>query len=589
MAQRKDLEKEPADRRRTTKALPVGSNSTSQADSHSGTSGDWQRAGKPQGSVYASWDARSDEPFDAEVTDEARAENADGSRAWRERLRERTRGFFGEKTRERMADRERVRWIDVDRAEAESDDLDQREQLLKLRAETRLAGEKYMASLRDSKLLVPGFNDEERDEQLSAMQHVYMQMMMQSCLKPLSRGVNTNSVIQAAGMMMAMRMLSPDFKKEMGSYLQPLKDKIQERIDTRARAMVSSAEGSIAHRQKLFGDMKSDARRERLVGSTDPRDHLTKKWRKRFDAMQHRERGHREMFTPDSAAMTEVALMENAFWKMREPGADVGQIRDSYRAMRKRLHDQMGEDGLERQEVVQRARLIIGERMEYEPELRTMFNGVAHGRIVKAPAHEKEVKGTNRVRRVWSGEFDDQLGHRLPGDAMFTLRRPMDGDVHQVQLAETMRTSMLDALACGDQKGYGVNVLGYLVGFAAKRQGLDTSGLPGMLQHRLDQSEVMIASMDIDGLAPEEQQRVYSNAYVDAMEAVNEEYPDLVHELKRSLGENWKQTLQTAVDDPRTFFEEQRSRSRSHRTGPSPEQEAGPQNDGPNTEAYQLT
>ncbi|MGW6600516.1 hypothetical protein [Streptomyces sp. NPDC055036] len=554
MAQRDDLGKGPAGRRRATKALPVASNSTRHTD------------------------ARWDEPIHAEVTDEAGPENTDGSRAWRERLRDRVRGFFGAKTRERMADRERVHVIDVGRAEDESENLDQREQLLKLRAETRLAGEKYMASLRDSKLLVPGFNDEERGEQLSAMQHVYMQMMMQSCLKPLSRGVNTSSVIQAASMMMAMRMLSPDFKKEMGSYLQPLKDKIQERIDTRTHGMVTSVQASIAHRQKLFGDMKSGARRERLVGSTDPRDHLTIKWRKRFDAMQHRKRGHREMFTPDSAAMTEIALTENAFWKMREPDADVGQIRDSYRAMRKRLHDQMDEDGLERREIVQRARMIIGQRMEYEPELRTMFNGVAHGRIVKAPAHEEQIAGTDRVRSVWSGEFDDQLGHRLPEDAMFTLRRPMDANVHQVQLAETMKISMLDALGRGDQECYGANVLGYLVGFAAKRQGLDTSGLPGILQHRLDQSEVMIASMDIDGLPPGEQQRVYSNAYVDAMEAVNEKYPDLEHELKRSLGENWQQTLQTAVDDPSAFFEEMRLRPQSHR-------DTGPRNDDPNAAA----
>ncbi|TLS46056.1 hypothetical protein FE633_10915 [Streptomyces montanus] len=546
---------------------------------------DRQQADEPQGNAYASWDSRSDEPIDAEVIDEPGPEDADGSRAWRERLRDRARGFFGAKTRERMADRERVHWIDVDRAEDETEGLDQREQLLKLRAETRLAGEKYMASLRDSKLLVPGFNDEERTQELGVMHHVYMQMMMQSCLKPLSRGVDANSIIQAAGMVMTMRMLAPDFKKEMDSYLQPLKDKIQERIDTRTRGMIASAESGITHRQRIFKDVPSDARRERLIGSTDPRDHLTKKWRTRFDAMQHRERGHREMFTPDSAAMTEVALMENAFWKVREPGADAGLIRDSYRAMRKRLHEQMSEDGLERQEVVQRARMIIGERMEYEPELRTMFNGVAHGRIVKAPAHEERIAGSDRVRTVWSGEFDDQLGQRLPEDGMFTLRRPMDADAHQVQLAETMKTSMLDALGRGDQEGYGGNMLGYLVGFAAQKQGLDTSGLPDMLQHRLDQSEVMIASMDIDGLPPEEQQRVYSNAYVDAMEAVNEKYPDLEAELKRSLGENWQQTLQTAVNDPGVFFEEQRLKPRSRPTGPSAEQEAGPQNESPNAEA----
>ncbi|MFJ5071285.1 hypothetical protein ACIQC7_33190 [Kitasatospora sp. NPDC088556] len=547
---------------------------------------DRHQAGEPGGKTYAESDSRSDEPIDAEVIGEPGPEDADGARVWRDRLRDRTRGFFGKKTRERMADRERVHQIDVDRAADESEGLDQREQLLKLRAETRLAGEKYMASLRDSKLLVPGFNDAERTRDLGVMHHVYMQMMMQSCLKPLSRGVNANSIIQAVGMVMTMRMLAPDFKKEMDSYLQPLKDKIQERIDTRTRGMVASAESGIAHRQRIFHDVPSDARRWRLVGSTDPRDHLTTKWRKRFDAMQHRERGHREMFTPDSAAMTEVALMENAFWKMREPGADTGLIRDSYWAMRKRLHEQMSEDGLERQEVVQRARRIIGERMEYEPELRTMFNGVAHGRIVKAPAHEERIAGSDRVRTVWSGEFDDQLGRRLPEDAMFTLRRSMDADAHQIQLAETMKTSLLDAMARGDQEGYGGNMLGYLVGFAAQKQGLDTSGLPDMLQHRLDQSEVMIASMDIDGLPPEDQQRVYSNAYVDAMEAVNEKYPDLEAELKRTLGENWQQTLQAAVDDPGAFFEEQRRKPRSRPAGPSAEQRAGPQNEA-GSEDYQ--
>ncbi|MFD3970244.1 hypothetical protein [Streptomyces cyaneofuscatus] len=565
MAQHKELGTEPSDRRRATRMLPVV---------------DDRQAEGPSGNAHTYGRSGPDEPIDGPGP-----EPADGERAWRERLRDRARRFFGAKTRDRMADHEHAYRIDVDRAEAESEGLNQREHLLKLRAETRLAGEKYMASLRDSNLLVPGFNDEERTQDLGVMHRVYMQMMMQSCLKPLSRGVNANSIIQAVGMVMTMRMLAPDFKTEMDSYLQPLKDKIQERIDTRARGMVAFAETGIAHRQRIFTTVPSDARRERLVGSADPRDHLTKKWRNRFDAMQHRERGHREMFTPDSAAMTEVALMESAFWKMREPGADVGLIRDSYQAMRKRLRKQMSEDGLERQEVVQRARTIIGERMAYEPELRTMVNGVAHGRIVKAPAHDERIAGSDCVRTVWSGEFDDQLGQRLSEDGMFTLRRPMDADAHQIQLAETMKTSLLDTLGRGDQEAYGGNVLGYLVGFAAQKRALDTRGLPDLLQQRLDQSEVMIASMDIDGLPAEEQQRVYSNAYVDAMEAVNEKYPDLEAELIRSLGENWQQTLQTAVDDPGAFFEERRLKPRSHPAGPSAEGEASPQNGGPNAEA----
>lgn len=382
---------------------------------------------------------------DAEVVDE---EPEASSR--RERLRDRARSFFGAGTRERMTDRERQRRADEERAGLDDDsDLTERERLLKLRSETRLAGEKYMAFLRDSRLLVPGFNDEERGKEFNAMHHVYMQMMMQGCLKPLTRGVNANSIIQAAGMMVVMRMLSSDFREEMDSYLQPLKDRIQERMDAHTRSVGARAEERAADRnrdvdartEKLArkreekGEPVDDGFRERREAKRATRgDYLSRKWRKRLEDLEFRERGSREMFTPESAAMTEVALMESAFWKMRDPANDANEIYDSYRAMRKRLRGQMAEDGLDRQEVVKRARMIIGERMESEPELRLMFNGVAHGRIVKAPPHEERLAGTDRVREVWSGEFDDHLGHRIPDDGMFTLRRPMDADAHQVQL-----------------------------------------------------------------------------------------------------------------------------------------------------------
>jgi hypothetical protein len=479
-----------------------------------------------------------------------------------------------------MNDRERVHIIDTERSGDGTEELDQREQLLKLRADTRLAAEAYMASLRDSNLLVPGFSDDEREGEVSVMHQVYMQMMMQACLKPLSRGVNTNAVIQAAGMMVAMRTLSPDFRKEMGSCYQPLKDKIQDRIDRRTRSMGAWAE-NLAESNNSLVDQGTRARLEKnpsLAGNekfmrrredrkTGRGDYLSKKWQGRLDDLEHRDRGNREMYTPDSAAMTEVGLMENAFWKMREPGADVGRIHDSYRSMRKRLHDQMDEDGLDRLDIVKRARMLIGERMEYEPELRTMFNGVAHGRIVKAPTHQERLAGTDCVREVWSGEFDDHLGNRLPDDGMFTLRRPMAADVHQVQLAETMKTSMLEGLAGRDREGFISSVQGYMVGFAARRHGFDTQGLPDALRQRLDQTETMIATLDIDGFTSGEQQRIYSNAYVDAMEAVGREHPDLAHELTLAFGENWQETLQAAVDDPAAFAAAERIRPRPFRQG----------------------
>ena len=585
MAQSKELEIGRGGNRRARKSLPVDSHGTV----YSGTADRVEdRIGgplpaepvrPPQEAAPAAWPA--EDIVDAEIVDETKPQSSADAR--RERLRDRAREFFGAKTRANTDGREQQRRIDEERAASGDDGLDERERLLKLRAETKLAGEKYMETLRDSKLLVPGFNDEERGHEFNAMHQVYMQMMMQSCLKPLTRGVNPNAIIQAAGMMVAMRMLSPDFKNEMDSNLQPFKAKIQERMDSRITMARAGAERSAEQYNRVV-DLGTEAKLKRNPGLADDEaflsgreskkhdrtDYLSKKWQQRMEKMEHRDRGNREMFTPESAAMTEVALIENAFWKMRDSEQDSKQIHASYKAMRMRLRGQMDEDGLDRAEVVKRARMIIGERMESEPELRLMFNGVAHGRIVKAPPHEERMAGRDSVREVWTGEFNDHLGRRIPADGMFTLRQPMKADEHQVQLAETMKASMLDGVNRGDRQALAGSMMGYMLGFAAKKQGLDTSGLDLVLQQRLDQSESMLASMDIDGIPADEQQRVYSNAYVDAVEQINKENPEFEHELKLALGEDWQGRMRDAVDHPEVFFVEQRMRPKPFRQGPGP-------------------
>ncbi|UJW28858.1 hypothetical protein L3Q67_26850 [Saccharothrix sp. AJ9571] len=562
-------------RRRATRALPLPGAGGPRND----PGNDQPRTEGAQQSPYARWRPGSEQDIlDAEIVDETGPQASPG--AERERLRDRAREFFATNLTEPMADRNRRRRARHERP-ADGDGLNPREHLLTLRADIRLAGEKYMESLRDSKLLVPGFNDEEREEEFNAMHHVYMKMMMQGCLKPLTRGVNPSSIIQATGMMLAMRMLSPEFKQEVGTYLQPLRDKIRERVDARTHSVRSLAEFQVAmynelidvrtaaklrRRPELAGDETFMARQE--SNKTDRNAFLSRKWRRRMEAMERRDRGHREMFTPESAAMTEVALMENAFWRMRSPENDSNEIYASYRAMRKRLRDQMADDGLDRIEVVTRARMIIGQRMEHEPEMRLMFNGMAHGRIVKSPPHAEQMAGTDRVREVWSGQFDDQFGRRIPDDGMFTLRRPMDADTHQAQLAETMANSMLDGLTRDDERAYAGSVMGYLVGYAVRKAGLDTRGLPEILRQRLDQSKSMLASMDIDGLPPDRQQEVYSNAFTDAMEDVGATHPGVEDSLRLSFGNDWQTTLQAAVDDPVRFVHAQRMRPNVYYAGP---------------------
>lgn len=527
--------------------------------------------------VYPSW-----RDLDEDVVDAEAVEDDPLTGGARERLRDGARSFFGG-AKQKAEERDRRRRAERARAADESEEMSEREQLLKLRAEVRLAGEQCMTSLRDSKLLLPGFSEEEQQREFDVMHRVYMQMMVHGCVKPLSRGVNPSSVIQSVGMLMTMRLLSRDFRQEMDKYLQPVKDKLQSTIDSRTKSVTSHAD-DLAQRHNRLIDVRTQARTEKLeaqleadpsladdpgfqertvahqgfVQEQDGRkhdrgDYLSKRWQRRMEEMEHRERGHREMFTPESAAMTEVALMENAFWKMRE-GGDVDEIDKSYRAMRSRLRGQMDDDGLNREEVVKRARMIIGERMEAEPELRLMLNGVAHGRIRKAAPHMEQMAGSDRVREVWTGEFEDNLGQQIKNDGMFTLRRPMNSAEHQVQMGTTMKDSMLRALHSDDPHAYGASVLGYLGGFAHRREGGSGDGVPPILAGPLEQSETMQAAMAVDGLTDEQAQMVYSNAFTDAMEAVAEAHPGIDEELNRAFGDDWQSTLQDAVEDPRRFY-----------------------------------
>ncbi|BAS11891.1 hypothetical protein AHiyo8_01940 [Arthrobacter sp. Hiyo8] len=86
---------------------------------------------------------------------------------------------------------------------------------------------------------------------------------------------------------------------------------------------------------------------------------MSKRWQKRYDDLKFRERGHREMFTPRSAGMTEVALTENAFAALRQPGAQAEEIMESYNTMISRLYRQCEEDGLTREEVAESSRVVL--------------------------------------------------------------------------------------------------------------------------------------------------------------------------------------------------------------------------------------
>lgn len=521
---------------------------------------------------------RDEEPVDVEFEEvpPMREERREQRRRTREQHRDNWR-----KAREFFETRAQARW-DAHHAEREAtrgkmntrDDLTDREEVSLLRSNIQAAGREYMQSLRKSDVLVPGFEDEQRDETVSALNNVYAQMMVQSCVRPLQRGVNAQSVVRAATMMAAMYMVSPTFRDSVDEHLTPVKEAIGKRLDsateklgTVAQARADRANETIGRKNVKIAE-KNIAREAEGKTAKDfkkeksPQEYLVGKWRKRYEDIQFRKRGNREMFTERSAGMTEVALMENAYLKMREPGADSETIKASYEGMVERLYRHAEADGLSRKDVAKASQVVLGERIQEDPRVRTMVDGMSHGWVKMSDPHTERIAGTDETVTVWRGEFEDNFGHSYDQtryadplskegvQGAFHMRPPQSLSTHQSEMAQTMATTMADSIERGDHKAFNDDLGAYMLGYVAKVNDVDGEGMRGAIPDRLMQSRTMLGAMTADGFSESKQRFAYSNAYVDAIEAVQEAYPDFAEQWNATYGENWQDFMRSAVADP---------------------------------------
>lgn len=535
---------------------------------------------RPQGG------ADQGQPIDAEWWEEDPADGPGPGRRGRQARWDRTRGFFA--TRAQRREEERARRREAEREQANSaENLTEREQLRLLRENIRDAGDKYMESLRRSMILVPGFNDDERIEKLSAMQRVYAETMVMAGMRPLKEGVSAASVVRVMSTMVAMYMLSPTFRHVVKERLEPISTAIQQRIDAKAESKLHWAHQQAAqlnaeiaetneHVRELNLDRQAHGRRPRPdVKFVDPNRYVSKKWQQRYDDLKFRERGHREMFTARSAGMTEMALTENAFAALREPGADTETIIASYTTMIDRLYRQAEEDGVNREEVAEASRIVLGERIRQDPRVQVMVDGFAHGQWHMSPPHDERITGTEQVQKVWRGDFQDCTGSPVDptryGDAKgregvlgaFTLRSQMGATVHQDRMAETMAMTMSQAAARGDLETFNQDLVGYMLGCVARAQKVDGDGMPGVIPQRLFQGRTMQAAMAADGVSEKGQRLLYSNAYADALEAVDAAYPEFARQWAQRYGPSWQQFTAQVGNNPAEAYDNWEAQQRS--------------------------
>ncbi|WP_328530188.1 hypothetical protein OG984_03105 [Nocardioides sp. NBC_00368] len=425
------------------------------------------------------------------------------------------------------------------RAAEEAATQSERDQLLRLREDVRAAGVTYMQSLSEANILVPGFTDDERAEKVSELHQAYTTMMMFSCLRPLKAGVNARSVLQAAGMMSSLWLMSPAFRNQVGEYRETLRERINERLDMRALAELE------AHHDGAG---------------------LRRKWAMRLRDIEYRQRGHRHPFTAESAGMTLIALSENAFERIHADGSDIGQILKSHRALIERVYSQAEEDGLSRSEIDRAARIVLGQRLETEPELQVMFSDLAHGRARKSDPRVVKLGESGPTHTIWTGEFEDSItGQPICEDTMFDLRGPMGLEQHQSAITQMMAATMSNALnpALRDPQlaghadpgrldigGFTASMTGYMLAWQGRREPVDLSRVASGFAGPMAQTETMLASMSADGLDEHEQQEVYSCAFADALEQIKEAYPGLDEAWGRAYSKDWDAFVNDAVKNP---------------------------------------
>lgn len=408
--------------------------------------------------------------------------------------------------------------------------------MVQLRREIDAAGRRYMLEVRKADLLVEKKTPRESNLQLTGIHKGYVSMMILSCIQPLSEGINAKSVLSTVGMGSAMWMMSPNFRAQVGDFQAQMKDAITQKIDDRRQGQID----------KVLSKAGSGA------AADEP---LSQRWQKKLERAERAQRGGRDVYTAQSAAMTEVALVENAYAAMRAEDADVDGINDRLSSMLTGLYGHAHEDGVDATEIATQARIIVGMRLQDEPELASVFGELAHGQFARSDAREVKISGTDTTAQVWTGEFESRLGQRIEAGS-FGVRTPMGESDHQASIADTMTTDMISLTRQHGVDGLNLGVVSYASAWGLKDRP-DYEAMAAMdnpLGERLRVSGLMRHTMGADGIGLVDQQRIYSNAYVDAMENISAMYPEVEQEWAAKFGDNWRQNMRDFVSDPQTYM-----------------------------------
>lgn len=385
-----------------------------------------------------------------------------------------------------------------------------------LSASMRSAGARYMDSIKRRGFFASMMPQRQAYMEMSELHRAYCGVMGYTALAPLKQGISAQSVIKTLSTTATMWALSKEFRSYVGESAQGSLENLSSALDR-----------TIERRRNSQWEKASSKVGRKIDGGKNVSD----RWLSRLEKLKSKADG-RQMFTAESAAMTEVALMEDLYVNLRDsevlgdhPEEVRAAMNERYEYLTDRLYEDVQRDGLSMDEVQEASRRIIGERIASDPSKATMYHELSQGNYYPTSAQRSSQK-------TWDGTFTNDLGDVVKS-GMFRVRQPVSAEQHQVDMSDAM---VSDLALSKDPDDLNERLISYVVGSSPSLAADAEHMAPRERRQQFQRSRMMHQNMSDDGLNTSQQKDTYASAFIEAIENLPRVDPQLAQAWNEKFG-----------------------------------------------------
>ena len=390
-----------------------------------------------------------------------------------------------------------------------------------------------------------GKSTEDARDQMRGSHDQFAGMMMMSAVAPLRRGLDAENLAGVAGSIAIMWALSPKFRDYTDGF-----------VDKLMNGSKADAEHKATNEKKGF-----------LRKSVEERARSAKKAAKiifgaqsETQRMQDSDPAHAP-YQVDSAATQLVNMSDNAYVAMREPNANVEVILRKYGKLTDELEQDWEKQGLDREDVYERARWVVGQQSMDDPTVAGRYIDTHTGNVQMSNNQQQRVNGPDgwTENSTWDGNWvagENQNVVIGRSAKFFTPRAPQRLQDHTLSATESMtnvmRTCMNGSMKDSKQFKEFTTTMAVMTQPGGELNGnidtIDVAGSSNPAARGVQTMQSLRAAMRADGYGEAQVNAVMQEGMNRAVDNIKEQYPEQMKDYTARLqqvngGEN--QTIDT--------------------------------------------